>query len=272
MSPISVWPRTIAPLSQGHAAYPQSIIIVDTSSGDLVSPAISERRPDGAQRQRSRNPVASYDLGPWRPNVDARRLRTVLASGLTSQQAQEAMTRHGPNALPTRPPESLWRKVVRAVRDPLVLVLLAAAALTILTADFTDAVVIGLVVIVNTTVAVRQEVGAEKALAALRSMASPMTRVLRDGVEQELLVELLVPGDLVIVGEGDLVPADGSIVEAAALRVNEATLTGESVPVDKRVALGENDSAADAHLLSGTAVVHGRARMRVERTGANSAG
>jgi Ca2+-transporting ATPase len=195
----------------------------------------------------------------------------VLASGLTSQQAQEAMTRHGPNALPTRPPESLWRKVVRAVRDPLVLVLLAAAALTILTADFTDAVVIGLVVIVNTTVAVRQEVGAEKALAALRSMASPMTRVVRDGVEQELLVELLVPGDLVIVGEGDLVPADGSIVEAAALRVNEATLTGESVPVDKRVALGENDSAADAHLLSGTAVVHGRARMRVERTGANSA-
>ena len=111
-------------------------------------------------------------------------------------------------------------------RDPLVLVLLAAAALTIATADFTDAAVIGLVVIVNTAVAVRQEVGAEQALAALRSMATPRSGVVRDGVEQELLVEQIVPGDLVIVGEGDLVPADGLVVEAAALRLNEATLTG----------------------------------------------
>ena len=100
---------------------------------------------------------------------------------------------------------------------------------------------------------------------------NPRTRVVRDGVEQELLVEQVVPGDLVTLGEGDYVPADGLVVEAAALRLNEATLTGESVPVDKRVAMDERDAAADAHLLSGTAVVHGRGRMKVERTGANSA-
>jgi Ca2+-transporting ATPase len=195
----------------------------------------------------------------------------VLAPGLTSQQAVDALSRQGPNALPTKPPERLWRKVFRAVRDPLVLVLLAAAALTIATADFTDAAVIGLVVIVNTTVAVRQEVGAEQALAALRSMATPRSRVVRDGVEQELPVEPNVPGALVVLGEGDLVPADGLDVAAAALRLNEATLTGESVPVDKRVAVDEHEAAAEAHLLSGTAVVHGRGRMTVERTGTESA-
>jgi Ca2+-transporting ATPase len=197
--------------------------------------------------------------------------RLLTESGLTSEQARNRLQRHGPNTVPASPPERLWRKVGRAVRDPLVLVLLAAATLTLITADFTDAVVIGLVVIVNTTVAVRQEVGAERALAALRSMATPHARVIRDGAEQALPVEQIVPGDLVVIAEGDLVPADGRIVEAAALRLNEATLTGESVPVDKSVAVDERDTTAETHLLSGTAVVHGRGRMTVERTGRDSA-
>ncbi len=81
----------------------------------------------------------------------------------------------------------------------------------------------------------------------------------------------MVPGDLVIIAEGDLIPADGRIVEAVALRLNEATLTGESVPVDKRLAVDQREPSAESQLLAGTAVVHGRGRMTVERTGKDSA-
>ncbi len=147
-------------------------------------------------------------------------------------------------------------------------VLLAAAALTLVIADYADAAVILLVVLVNTVLSVRQEVGADRALAALESLAAPTCVVVRDGHHQERPVAHLVPGDLVVLAEGALVPADGQVVDAVALRVDESTLTGESVPVEKS---SEPSSEDSRRLLAGTAVLHGRGLMVVEATGSASA-
>jgi Ca2+-transporting ATPase len=155
----------------------------------------------------------------------------------------------------------------------LVLVLLAAAALTIVTRDYPDASVILLVVVVNTVLSVRQEVAADQALAALDELTSPTCRVLRDGYEQQVAADQVVPGDLLLLGEGDLVPADGIVVDAVALRLDESALTGESVPVDKLVAADLSGSGAEDpdHLVfAGTAVVHGRGAARVQSTGEDS--
>ena len=186
--------------------------------------------------------------------------QTGPALGLGTTEARRRLEESGPNELPRTRTEPVWRKVFRAVTDPLVVVLLAAGALTVVTADLTDGLVIALVIAVNTVVSVRQEVGADRALAALRSMTDPTVRVLRDGELCSRPAHELVPGDVVALGQGDLVPADGEVLESVALRVDESTLTGESVPVDK-------SEAADAQLLSGTAVVHGRALMVVRLTG-----
>ncbi|MGN6302747.1 MAG: cation-translocating P-type ATPase [Angustibacter sp.] len=190
--------------------------------------------------------------------------------GLSSAEAARTLEDVGPNALPLAAPPRLLLRVLRTAKDPLVLVLLGAAVLTLVTRDLADAAVIGLVLVVNTVVAVRQEVGADRALEALSNLGAPECRVVRDGAERVVLVRDVVPGDLVLLGEGDLVPADGSVVEAVSLRVDESTLTGESVPIDK-VSAGEVSADADAsRLLAGTAVVHGRGTLRVDATGSSS--
>ncbi|KQX62738.1 cation-translocating P-type ATPase [Angustibacter sp. Root456] len=190
--------------------------------------------------------------------------------GLTSTEAARALEDVGPNALPVAAPPRLLLRVLRSAKDPLVLVLLGAAVLTVVTRDLADAAVIGLVLVVNTVVSVRQEVGADRALEALSNLGAPECRVVRDGTERVVLVRDIVPGDLVLLGEGDLVPADGAVLEAVSLRVDESTLTGESVAIDK-VAVGELAATADtSRLLAGTAVVHGRGTLHVDATGRSS--
>ncbi len=190
--------------------------------------------------------------------------------GLTSAEAARALDDVGPNALPVAAPPRLLLRVARSAKDPLVLVLLGAAVLTLVTRDLADAAVIGLVLVVNTVVSVRQELGADRALEALSNLGAPECRVVRDGTERIVLVRDVVPGDLVLLGEGDLVPADGSLVDAVSLRVDQSTLTGESVPIDK-VAVGEPAADVDtSRLLAGTAVVHGRGTLRVDATGRSS--
>jgi P-type Ca2+ transporter type 2C len=202
------------------------------------------------------------------------------AEGLTSAEAADRLARHGPNELrrPQRP--RWWVRVGAALREPLVLVLLAAAVLTTVTGDLADTVVILVVVLVNTGVAVWQQARAERAVSALSSLTTPMCRVLRDGAETLLASTLLVPGDTLRLGEGDVVPADGRVVEAVALRVDESALTGESVPVDKAVpvdravpvdkAVRPADELSD-QVRAGTTVVHGRATVVVGATGDDSA-
>jgi P-type Ca2+ transporter type 2C len=134
--------------------------------------------------------------------------------------------------LPAPRPVRLWRRVAAQVRDPLVLVLLAAAVLTVATGDWADASVIVLVIVVNTAVGVTQEVKAGHAIAALSQLAAPEARVVRDGEQRLIPAADVVAGDVLVLAEGDIVPADAQVVEAAALLADEAALTGESVPVD----------------------------------------
>ena len=186
----------------------------------------------------------------------------VLPAGLTGAQAAERLARDGANALPAPRPTRLWQRVVMQLRDPLVAVLLVAAALTLATRDWTDAGVILLVIVVNTGMGITQEVKADKAITALTAMAAPEARVQRDGRQLSIPSAEVVVGDLLLLGEGEIVPADAEVVEAAALLVDESALTGESVPVDK---------AASGVLSAGTVVVRGRGRAKVTATGTASA-
>jgi P-type Ca2+ transporter type 2C len=161
----------------------------------------------------------------------------------------------------------MWRVVASQLRDPLILVLLAAAVLTLATGDLADASVILLVIVVNTTVGVVQEVKAGKAIAALSDLTAPEARVLRDGEQRQIPATEVVAGDVLVLAEGDIVPADADVVDAAALLVDEAALTGESVPVDKAAAGQEKPGDA---VSAGTVIVRGRGQAVVTATGAAS--
>ena len=158
----------------------------------------------------------------------------------------------------------------------MVLLLLGAAAVTVALHDVVDTVVIGLVVVLNTTVGVLQEIRAERTVRALRRIAAPTARVIRDGSHLVIPAAELVPGDLVQLDAGDIVPADARLLEATALQVDESALTGEAVPVEKDTTHVEslagpppNEGAGVVH--AGTVVTKGRARALVTSTGAHSA-
>jgi Ca2+-transporting ATPase len=192
------------------------------------------------------------------------------STGLSSAEAALRLARDGPNILPRRIRVPLWRRIVFQLRDPLIVVLLVAAALTIATGDWTDMAVIVLVIVVNTTVGVGQEVRADHAISALSDLTAPAARVLRDGDQRQIPAAEVVVGDVLVLAEGDIVPADATVVEAAALLVDESSLTGEAVPAGKTVR-GRGDGAAeDASVSAGTVVVKGRGRAVVTATGAAS--
>ncbi|MFF5570169.1 cation-translocating P-type ATPase [Streptomyces luteogriseus] len=192
---------------------------------------------------------------------------TTPATGLSSDEAARRLELHGPNEIPAEPRTPVWRRVLQQLRDPLILVLLVAAALTIATGDLSDAAVILFVITVNTVVGVVQEVRAEQAVMALSAMSAPAARVVRDGEERSVAATEVVPGDVVLVAEGDIVPADGDVLDAASLLADESSLTGESVPVEKVPGSDEARGAVSA----GTVVVRGRGRVVVTATGAHSA-
>ncbi len=192
-----------------------------------------------------------------------------VVTGLSSAEAAARLAHDGGNVLPAQRSVPWWHRVAMQLRDPLVVVLLAAAVLTVATGDWTDAAVIALVIVVNTSVGVTQEVKADRAIAALATLAAPEARVLRDGTQQVIPATEVVVGDLLILAEGDIVPADATVIEAAALLVDEAALTGESVPVDKSAGAGL-EAPGDV-LSAGTVVVRGRGRAVVTATGTASA-
>ncbi|HET9188670.1 MAG TPA: cation-transporting P-type ATPase [Acidothermaceae bacterium] len=194
------------------------------------------------------------------------RLSPADAEGLTTIEAARRLQEFGPNTVGQPRRSSVLSSVGVQLRDPLILVLLAAAVLTSTTGDFTDAAVIGLVVVVNSSVGVWQELRAQRAIEALSALAAPLARVRRDGRESQIPAEDLAPGDVLVLSEGDIVPADAELLEAHALLIDEAALTGESVPVGKS-ANPEHDFAISA----GTVVVKGRAVAVVTATGRHSA-
>ncbi|MFJ9610401.1 cation-translocating P-type ATPase [Kitasatospora sp. NPDC101176] len=190
------------------------------------------------------------------------------AGGLTGTEAANLLAEHGRNEVAADRRVPLWARVAAQLRDPLITVLLAAVALTLAIGDHPDAIVIALVIVINTTVGVVQEVRAENAVAALSRLSAPAARVVRDGVQRTVPSAEIVPGDVVVLAEGDIVPADARLIEAAALLLDESMLTGESLPVIKSV---QSEAPEDERVQAGTTVLRGRALAVVTATGAGSA-
>ncbi|GAA3388129.1 HAD-IC family P-type ATPase [Streptomyces roseoviridis] len=184
------------------------------------------------------------------------------AAGLTEAEAARRLAASGPNQVAATKPVRLPTRILAQLRDPLITVLLGAVVLTLAIGDHPDAIVIAVVVVVNTTVGVAQEIRADNAVAALSALSAPRARVRRDGAVRDAPAAEIVPGDVLLLGEGDIVAADAELVEASALLVDESMLTGESVPVDKDT--GDTLSA-------GTVVARGRGVAVVTATGASSA-
>ncbi len=194
--------------------------------------------------------------------------------GLDSAEAAARWQRVGANEIPPPPSEPLWRLVFRQLRSAVVWLLLAAMVLSLATADLIDAVAIAAVLLLNVAIGVGMEAGAHRALRALRALETPRAIVVRDGAPREVAARDLVPGDVIVIDEGAIIPADARVLEAAELRVSESLLTGESVPVDKRTGPPDEPTAAlpDRHtmLYRGTAAVAGRGRAMVTGTGSRT--
>lgn len=180
--------------------------------------------------------------------------------GLDADEATRRLERFGPNVLPAASGHGLLRRILRQFHNPLIYVLLSAAAITLWLDEYVDSAVILAVVLVNATVGFVQESKAEAALDALRSMVRTQTRVIRGGRQQTLPSDDLVPGDLVVLEAGDKVPADLRLIRVAELQIDESALTGESVPVVKdEVVLPPATPVADRRNMvhSGTLVTAG---------------
>ena len=156
------------------------------------------------------------------------------SSGLTTEQVQQRVQQYGPNSLPSAPPLPAWRRFLRQMQNTLIYVLLGCAGLTLLLGHWLDSLVILGVVLINALVGFIQEGRAEQAMRAIAGLLSLHCRVRREHGLQELPAEQLVPGDIVLLEEGDRVPADLRLLNCRDLRIEEAALTGESLPADKQ--------------------------------------
>ena len=195
--------------------------------------------------------------------------------GLTSAQAKERLEKYGPNALQAGEKTTVLQKFINQFKDFMIIVLLAAAVISFFAhegaPDPTDAIVILAVVILNAIVGVIQESKAEEAIEALQKMASPVATVLRDGEHLHVKGEEIVVGDIVILEAGDVVPADMRLLEVNTIKIEEAALTGESVPVEKDLIIpeGEDVGIGDRSNMAfaSTNVTYGRALGVVTATG-----
>jgi len=178
--------------------------------------------------------------------------------GLSDPEARALLEKYGYNELVEIRKRSVLLKFLEQFRDIPVIILIVALVVSAVMGEVVDAVAIGIIVVLNATLGFVQEYRAEKALEALKKMAAPKAKVYRNGELVELEAREIVPGDLVALDAGDAIPADIEVDEAFNLQVNEAPLTGESVPVRKE---------KGASLFMGCVVTNGRAKGRVTTTG-----
>ena len=209
---------------------------------------------------------------------------TSAASGLTAAEAQTRLASVGPNKLDEEEKTPMWKRFFEQMGDPMVIMLLVAAAISVITGfiqgepEWADAAIILSVVILNSVLGVIQEAKSEQALEALQEMSAAQSKVIRDGKMVHMASSELVPGDVVLLEAGDSVPADCRVIESASMKIEEAALTGESVPVEKHadvislaegtddVPLGDRKNMC----YMGSTVVYGRGRAVVVGTGMNT--
>ncbi len=205
----------------------------------------------------------------------------VGTEGLTTAQAQERLAKYGPNKLKEAEKPTLLQRFIAQLKDPMLIILMVAAAVSAVTNlmaghnEMAEVVIILAVVLLNAVLGVFQESKAEAAIEALQTMTAATCKVMRDGKMVSLHSDELVPGDIVILEAGDAVPADGRIIENASLKIEEAALTGESVPVNKVLeSLGIVEGQEDIPLgdrknmcYMGSTVVYGRGKAVITTTG-----
>jgi Ca2+-transporting ATPase len=193
-----------------------------------------------------------------------------LAQGLSSQEAAKRLEIHGYNEITRDEPISPFRIFLKQFQNVLIIILLIAIALSIVTGETTDAIIIAVIVLFCSLLGFFQEYRAERAIEALKSMLSPNVSVVRDGVVQKILSREVVPGDVLYLESGDKIPADGRIVESYALMCDESALTGESHPAPKQVNPLPNETSIGDRtnmVFAGTTVVSGRGYAVVTETG-----
>ncbi|UBY94493.1 cation-translocating P-type ATPase [Bifidobacterium pseudolongum] len=262
----------------------------------IIDPSALSREPhvepeDAKETQEVKAQQALLnDVDPSLTDADqvAQALNVDPRTGLSSEEAKRRLDKFGPNELASAPPVPKWKKFLQQFQDPLVYLLLAATAISLVAwiiekvnaapgaegeALPFDSIVIVLILIVNAILGYMQEAKAEEAVNALSEMTAPTSNVLRNGRVERINTTDIVPGDILVLGEGDTVPADGRLFAAASLRIAEASLTGESVPVGKKPetlekakALGDRSNM----VFNGTSVTQGTGRAIVTGTGMNT--
>ncbi|MGW5635671.1 cation-translocating P-type ATPase [Streptomyces sp. NPDC003832] len=244
----------------------------------------SARKPEATRNpETARDPEAPRGGGraprdAWytRPPAEVvAALGVAPAVGLSAARAAELRAAHGPNVLPEEGRTPAWRRFLAQYRSYMQLVLLAAAVVSLAIQEWTTAILLIVLTLLNAVVGLRQEGKAESAMNALKSMMRATARVRRDGTEAEIPAEQLVVGDIVLLSAGDQVPADGRIVEASALQIDESALTGESVPAAKDTAAlpgGRELSPGDRTCMAfmNTPVTHGSGLLVVTAVGADT--
>ena len=201
------------------------------------------------------------------------RVLKTVSQGLDSQEAKTRLEQYGSNELKVERRISPAKILVQQFKSFLMIVLLIATSISLALGEIIDAVVIVIIVVLSAVLGFTQEYRSEKAIEALRSMLSPTASVLREGKEIDVPAREVVPGDIIVLKAGDKVPADARLVETIRLQLNEASLTGESTPVDKATdTVPSSSSLADRSnvVFSGTEVTYGKGLAAVVATGANT--
>ncbi len=191
--------------------------------------------------------------------------------GISTEEAKERLRKFGPNELTQKKRRTIWQMFLSQFTNFLIIILLAAAFISLLVGESIDAILIVAIVILNAIISTIQESKAEKSLALLKKMAAPTAKVVRDGIVQTIPSREIVPGDIVLLEAGNYVPADGRVIESVNLSVSEAALTGESQPVDKisdvleepNLPIGDRRNM----VYSGTIVTRGRGKVVITSTG-----
>ena len=191
--------------------------------------------------------------------------KTNLANGLRSSEVIQRRIQYGLNQLELKGKKSLLISFFEEFKDLMVIILVIATIISFAVGEVSDGVVIAIIILLNAIIGFVQKYRAEKAVEALKKMLAPLARVLRDGKQQMIAAEEIVPGDILLLSEGDLISADGEVFHVNEFQTQEAVLTGESTPVEKSLEEGKNK------VYMGTMVAHGSARVEVMQTGSNTA-
>lgn len=187
-----------------------------------------------------------------------------MKKGLTSSEASERLKKFGLNELPSSKPKTVWRIALEVLKEPMFLLLISCGVLYMILGDFKEGIILISTMSIIIFITFFQHRKTEKALEALKKLSSPRALVIRDGEEVRIPGREVVPGDHVIIAEGDRIPADGTLYDGLNIQVDESIITGESLPVDK-LANAENNS-----VLSGTLVTKGYGIILIEKTGSST--